>query len=153
MTRASGDASELLTISPQHESSRLSVPCPCALMRDGTRSSSTSLTSQDERTAPTTLRHSGFRFTPTAAFEGYISPTVSIQKRNFQPSLSFSYQCRNSSRIFSFSVFPTFTYLYIKQRFTVVLLFFPGSMLLFAIGIRSDVSPFWGRRHRRCQCI
>lgn len=151
MTRALGDVLELQTTSPQHESSRLSVPCPCALMRDGTRSSSISLTSQDERTAPTTLRHSGFRFTPTAASEGYISQTVSIQKRNFQPSLSFSCQCRNSSRFHPFSVLLPLL-LCTSQRFTVVLLIFPGSSILFfAIGVRSDAGLFWGRR-RRCQC-
>merc|ERR1711957_338465 len=79
-------------------SSRSFAPCPCALTRAGTRSSSTSPTSLGVRTAPTTLRRCACRSTPIAASGGYTFRTACTPKRSSRPSSSSSCPSRSRRR-------------------------------------------------------
>jgi len=66
------------------------VPCPCVLMRAGTRSSSTCPTSRDAPTVPTISRLCVSRSTPTAESEEFTSPIAFTPRTNCHLSSSSS---------------------------------------------------------------
>ena len=97
MTKVSKEDSEPPTTNPTLRSNHSYVLCLWNWTKDGIRSNSTFLISQEELMEAIMSRPSDSQFMPTAESEESIFATDFIQKRIFLWSLNFSFQAKSRS--------------------------------------------------------